>query len=37
VVQLTHDKMCRAETLKAPLEVEVEVGQNWLDMEKAEL
>ena len=36
VVALTRDKMCHAEELKAPLEVEVEVGQNWLEMEKVE-
>lgn len=36
VVALTRDKMCHAETLKAPLEVEVEAGQNWLEMEKVE-
>ncbi|MCL4299936.1 MAG: DNA polymerase I [Anaerolineae bacterium] len=33
VVKVTHEVMCQAFTLKVPLEVEVEVGDNWLDME----
>lgn len=33
VVKLTREVMCQAFTLKVPLEVEVEVGDNWLDME----
>jgi DNA polymerase-1 len=34
VGHLTREVMCQAFTLKAPLKVEVEVGQNWLEMEK---
>ncbi|MBE7556866.1 MAG: DNA polymerase I [Anaerolineales bacterium] len=33
VVEVTREVMCQAFTLKVPLEVEVEVGDNWLDME----
>lgn len=33
-VALTRQVMCNAFELKAPLKVEVEVGQNWLEMEK---
>ncbi|HEX9925547.1 MAG TPA: DNA polymerase I, partial [Anaerolineae bacterium] len=32
---LTHDIMCDAFELRAPLKVDVEVGDNWLEMEKA--
>jgi DNA polymerase-1 len=32
-VELTHEVMCHAFELKVPLEVEIETGQNWLDME----
>lgn len=32
---LTHDVMCNAFELRAPLKVDVEVGDNWLEMEKA--
>jgi DNA polymerase-1 len=31
--ELTHEIMCHAFELKAPLGVEIEVGQNWLEME----
>ncbi len=34
VVALTREIMCHAADLKAPLEVDVEVGENWLEMEK---
>ena len=34
VVELTHEVMCHAfDELKVPLKVEIEVGQNWLEME----
>jgi DNA polymerase-1 len=32
--RLTREVMCQAFTLKAPLEVEVSVGENWLEMEE---
>jgi len=36
VVELTHEIMCHAfDELKVPLKVEIEVGQNWLEMEPA--
>ena len=34
VAHLTHDVMCQAYELKAPLKVEVSVGENWLEMEE---
>ena len=34
VVELTHEIMCHAfDELKVPLKVEIEIGQNWLEME----
>jgi DNA polymerase-1 len=33
VAELTHEIMCQAFELKVPLGVEIEVGQNWLEME----
>jgi DNA polymerase-1 len=32
VAELTHKIMCQAFELKVPLGVEIEVGQNWLEM-----
>jgi DNA polymerase-1 len=34
VVPVVREVMCNAYELRAPLKVEVEVGQNWLEMEK---
>ncbi len=34
LVELTREIMCQAFELKAPLKVEVEVGQNWLEMDQ---
>jgi DNA polymerase-1 len=36
VVKLIHEVMSEAYRLQVPLKVEVEVGQNWLDMEKVQ-
>ena len=34
VVKLTREVMSKAFELRVPLKVDVEVGQNWLEMEK---
>ncbi len=35
VVRLTREVMSTAFELRAPLKVEVEIGQNWLEMKPA--